>query len=59
MNATTTDGAASAVKTTGLTKEFGERRALDGVALYVPRVESPPPATALVTAPGEGAWAQP
>jgi ABC-2 type transport system ATP-binding protein len=30
------DGAALAVKTTGLTKEFGERRALDGVDLEVP-----------------------
>lgn len=31
------DGAALALKTTGLTKEFGERRALDGVDLEVPR----------------------
>jgi ABC-2 type transport system ATP-binding protein len=31
------DGAAPAVKTTGLTKQFGKRRALDGVDLEVPR----------------------
>jgi ABC-2 type transport system ATP-binding protein len=37
MNESLTDGAALAVKTTGLTKEFGERRALDGVDLEVPR----------------------
>ncbi len=37
MNRSVTDGAALAVKTTGLTKEFGERRALDGVDLEVPR----------------------
>ena len=37
MNRTRTDGAGLAVKTTGLTKEFGERRALDGVDLEVPR----------------------
>jgi ABC-2 type transport system ATP-binding protein len=37
MNRSRTDGAALAVKTTGLTKEFGERRALDGVDLEVPR----------------------
>jgi ABC-2 type transport system ATP-binding protein len=32
-----TDGAALAVKTTGLTKQFGDRKALDGVDLEVPR----------------------
>jgi ABC-type glutathione transport system ATPase component len=32
-----TDGAALAVKTTGLTKQFGDRKALDGVDLAVPR----------------------
>ena len=37
MNETPTDGAALAVKTIGLTKEFAERRALDGVDLEVPR----------------------
>ena len=37
MNRTRTDGAGLAVKTTGLTKEFGERIALDGVDLEVPR----------------------
>jgi ABC-2 type transport system ATP-binding protein len=37
MNRSRTDGAGLAVKTTGLTKEFGERRALDGVDLEVPR----------------------
>jgi ABC-2 type transport system ATP-binding protein len=37
MNRSRSDGAALAVKTTGLTKEFGERRALDGVDLEVPR----------------------
>ena len=37
MNASQTDGAAPAVKTTGLTKQFGERKALDGVDLEVPR----------------------
>jgi ABC-2 type transport system ATP-binding protein len=37
MTRTTPDGAALAVKTTGLTKRFGKRRALDGVDLEVPR----------------------
>jgi ABC-2 type transport system ATP-binding protein len=37
MNRSLTDGGAPAVKTTGLTKQFGERRALDGVDLDVPR----------------------
>jgi ABC-2 type transport system ATP-binding protein len=37
MNESTADGAAPAVKTTGLTKLFGERKALDGVDLEVPR----------------------
>jgi ABC-2 type transport system ATP-binding protein len=37
MNKPSTDGAALAVKTTGLSKEFGGRRALDGVDLAVPR----------------------
>jgi ABC-2 type transport system ATP-binding protein len=37
MNTSLTDGAAPAVKTTGLTKAFGERKALDGVDLEVPR----------------------
>ena len=37
MHRTRTDGAGLAVKTTGLTKEFGERIALDGVDLEVPR----------------------
>jgi ABC-2 type transport system ATP-binding protein len=37
MNESTADGAALAVRTTGLTKLFGERRALDGVDLEVPR----------------------
>jgi ABC-2 type transport system ATP-binding protein len=37
MTRASTDGAALAVKTTGLTKQFGERRALDGVDLEVPR----------------------
>jgi ABC-2 type transport system ATP-binding protein len=37
MSRSRTDGAASAVKTIGLTKRFGERRALDGVDLEVPR----------------------
>src|SRR5215470_9357399 len=37
MNTTAIDGRAPAVKTTGLTKDFGERRALDGVDLEVPR----------------------
>jgi ABC-2 type transport system ATP-binding protein len=37
MNGSHTDGGAPAVKTTGLTKEFGERKALDGVDLEVPR----------------------
>lgn len=38
MTSATTDGAALAVKTTELTKRFGERRALDGVDLEVPAV---------------------
>src|SRR5215472_4109721 len=37
MNNTATDGRAPAVRTTGLTKQFGERKALDGVDLEVPR----------------------
>jgi ABC-2 type transport system ATP-binding protein len=37
MNGSGADGAALAVKTTGLTKQFGERKALDGVDLEVPR----------------------
>jgi ABC-2 type transport system ATP-binding protein len=37
MTRSLADGAAPAVKTTGLTKDFGERRALDGVDLEVPR----------------------
>jgi ABC-2 type transport system ATP-binding protein len=37
MTKSSTDGAALAVKTTGLTKHFGERKALDGVDLEVPR----------------------
>jgi ABC-2 type transport system ATP-binding protein len=37
MTATHTDGAAPAVKTIGLTKQFGDRKALDGVDLEVPR----------------------
>ena len=37
MNRSPTDGAAPAVKTTGLTKDFGGRKALDGVDLEVPR----------------------
>ena len=37
MTRSSTDGAALAVKTTGLTKHFGERKALDGVDLEVPR----------------------
>jgi ABC-2 type transport system ATP-binding protein len=37
MNRSRTDGAALAVNTTGLTKQFGERKALDGVDLEVPR----------------------
>ena len=37
MNRSRVDGAALAVKTTGLTKRFGERKALDGVDLEVPR----------------------
>ncbi len=37
MTRSPTDGAGVAVKTLGLTKEFGERRALDGVDLEVPR----------------------
>src|SRR5215470_16197747 len=37
MNTTAIDGRAPAVKTTGLTKDFGERTALDGVDLEVPR----------------------
>jgi ABC-2 type transport system ATP-binding protein len=36
MDTTRTDGAALAVKTTGLTKQFGERKALDGIDLEVP-----------------------
>jgi ABC-2 type transport system ATP-binding protein len=37
MSESRTDGAALAVQTTGLTKKFGERKALDGVDLEVPR----------------------
>jgi len=37
MNTPPTGGAALAVKTTRLTKQFGERKALDGVDLEVPR----------------------
>ena len=37
MDRSRNDGAAPAVKTTGLTKLFGERKALDGVDLEVPR----------------------
>jgi ABC-2 type transport system ATP-binding protein len=37
MNSLPTDGAAPAVKTQGLTKLFGQRTALDGVDLEVPR----------------------
>src|SRR5215469_2523774 len=37
MTRTTTDGAALAVKTSGLTKLFGDRKALDGVDLEVPQ----------------------
>jgi ABC-2 type transport system ATP-binding protein len=37
MSRSPTDGVALAVKTTGLTKQFGERKALDGVDLEVPR----------------------
>jgi ABC-2 type transport system ATP-binding protein len=37
MTRSSTDGAALAVKTTHLTKHFGERKALDGVDLEVPR----------------------
>jgi ABC-2 type transport system ATP-binding protein len=37
MHKSRTDGGALAVKTTGLTKRFGERTALDGVDLEVPR----------------------
>lgn len=37
MTRSRTDGEALAVETIGLTKEFGERRALDGVNLEVPR----------------------
>jgi ABC-2 type transport system ATP-binding protein len=37
MYRTPTDGPALAVKTIGLTKEFGDRRALDGIDLEVPR----------------------
>lgn len=33
MTKSLTDGAALAVKTTGLTKQFGSRKALDGVDL--------------------------
>jgi hypothetical protein len=33
MNRSRVDGTALAVKTTGLTKQFGERKALDGVDL--------------------------
>lgn len=36
MNKSSTDGPSLAVKTTGLTKEFGTRKALDGVDLEVP-----------------------
>jgi ABC-2 type transport system ATP-binding protein len=37
MNRSSTDGMAPAVKTSGLTKVFGDRKALDGVELEVPR----------------------
>jgi ABC-2 type transport system ATP-binding protein len=37
MNRSRDDGSALAVKTAGLTKQFGERKALDGVDLEVPR----------------------
>jgi ABC-2 type transport system ATP-binding protein len=37
MNRSSTDGMAPAVKTSGLTKRFGDRKALDGVDLEVPR----------------------
>jgi ABC-2 type transport system ATP-binding protein len=37
MNHTFSDGRAPAVRTTGLTKSYGERQALDGVDLVVPR----------------------
>ena len=37
MNRSQRDGVALAVKTTGLTKLFGDRKALDGVDLEVPR----------------------
>jgi ABC-2 type transport system ATP-binding protein len=37
MNYTLSDGRAPAVRTTGLTKSYGERQALDGVDLEVPR----------------------
>jgi ABC-2 type transport system ATP-binding protein len=37
MSESQKDGAAPAVQTTGLTKAFGERKALDGVDLEVPR----------------------
>jgi len=37
MTKSLTDGVAPAVKTTGLTKQFGARKALDGVDLEVPR----------------------
>ena len=37
MTRSPADGAALAVETTGLTKAFGERKALDGVDLEVPR----------------------
>jgi ABC-2 type transport system ATP-binding protein len=37
MNNTSSDGRAPAVQTTGLTKSYGERQALDGVNLEVPR----------------------
>src|SRR5262249_7856542 len=37
MNSTSSDGRAPAVRTTGLTKSYGERQALDGVDLEVPR----------------------
>jgi ABC-2 type transport system ATP-binding protein len=37
MNRSSTDGTAPAVKTSGLTKLFGDRKALDGVDLEVPR----------------------
>jgi ABC-2 type transport system ATP-binding protein len=37
MSSTSSDGRAPAVRTTGLTKSYGERQALDGVDLEVPR----------------------